>query len=94
MTQASFDSDDEFDGDDDYSDSGEAGYHPEADDAGVFWCPACGAEIYGDSPRCSKCGEYVTPGARGASGKPWWVWAGLLAIALGLAGAFIAAAFR
>ena len=86
MTKRTFDSDDDFDSD-------EPEYHPEPD-AGVFWCPSCGAEMYGDSTRCPTCGDYVTPGARGASGRPWWVWAGLLALGVGVAGALIAAALR
>lgn len=48
------------------------------DDAGILWCPNCGAEMYGDSTRCAACGDYVTPGARPS--KPWWIWAGLIAI--------------
>ncbi|HVE42000.1 MAG TPA: hypothetical protein VNM14_19045 [Planctomycetota bacterium] len=94
MTKGTFESNDEFDEDDDYTDSEEPEYHAEADDPGVFWCPACGAEMYGDSTRCPKCGDYVTPGARGASGRPWWIWIGLIAIGLGLIAAFVAAARR
>ena len=52
-------------------------------------CPACGAEIYEDKPRCPVCGDYITLANAGPwSARPlWW-------IALGLLGAvaFIAAA--
>ncbi len=81
MTKGSFDSDEEE-------------YSSEADDAGLFWCPACGAGMYGDSTRCPTCGDYVTPGARSASGRPGWIWVGLIAIGLGLIAAFVAAARR
>ena len=35
-------------------------------------CPACGAEIYDDSPRCPVCGEYIfaTAGRR----RRWPLW--------------------
>ena len=94
MSKRTSEADDEFEEDDDYGESDASEYHPEADDPGVFWCPSCGAEMYGDSTRCPKCGDYVTPGARRASGKSWWIWAGLIAIGLGLLAAFVAAARR
>ena len=81
--------DDEEDGDsfEDYTPE----YHPEADEAGEFWCPKCGAEMYGDSTRCATCGDYVTPGARPS--MPWWIWLGILFVGVGLL-AGLAAAFR
>ena len=94
MTKGTFESDDEFDGDGDDDAPGEPEYSPEAEDAGVFRCPSCGGEMYGDSTRCPKCGDYVTPGLRSASGTPWWIWAGLVAIGLGLIGALLAAALH
>jgi hypothetical protein len=75
------------------TDSGddEPEYHPEADDAGVFWCPKCGSEMYGDSTRCPKCGDYVTPGARpSGSSMPRWMWAALILAGLGLLAGLIA----
>ncbi|MBI3856999.1 MAG: hypothetical protein HY293_15030 [Planctomycetes bacterium] len=68
-------------GDGDFDD-GVPEYHPEADDAGVFRCPNCHAEMYGDSPRCPSCGDYVTPGARAS--LPWWIWIALILVGLGL----------
>ena len=94
MTKGTFESDDEFDGDDDFSEPGEPEYSSEADDAGVFWCPSCGGEMYGDATRCPKCGDYVSPGPKSASGMPWWIWAGLAALGLGLIGALLAASLR
>src|SRR5689334_13523766 len=44
----------EGDGDDDgFEDDA---YRPEADDAGILWCPQCGSEMYGDATRCPSCG--------------------------------------
>jgi predicted RNA-binding Zn-ribbon protein involved in translation (DUF1610 family) len=61
------------DEEEDYSGAGE--YSPESQDAGTFKCPKCSAEIYGDSPRCPSCGDYVTPGNRStAAALPRWVW--------------------
>jgi len=57
------------------------------DDAGTFPCPNCGGDIYDDSPRCPKCGDYVTPGSK--SRLPWWIWAGLVLVGLGLLGGFV-----
>jgi len=37
-------------------------------------CPACGAEIYDDSPRCPVCGEYVLTSVSYSPGPvPLWV---------------------
>jgi hypothetical protein len=74
--------------DDDEEDfGGDAEYHPEAEDAGTFKCPACSTEIYGDSPRCPSCGDYVTPGARsGAKSMPRWVWVVTVVMILALVG--------
>ncbi len=85
MAKGRFDSDDDFD---------EPSYSPEADDAGILWCPSCGAEMYGDATRCPTCGDFVTPGSRGRSGTPWWIWAGLLALGLSLLAGLVAAARR
>ena len=80
--------------DEDFEDDGEAEYHPEADDPGIFWCPSCGSEMYGDSTRCPKCGDYVTPGSRPSSGAmPWWMWAIMILVGLALV-AGLAASFR
>ncbi len=35
-------------------------------------CPACGAEIYDDSPQCPVCGEYILSGA--AASHRWPIW--------------------
>ena len=35
-------------------------------------CPACGAEIYDDSPQCPVCGEYIV--ARAGASHRWPLW--------------------
>jgi hypothetical protein len=73
------------------SDEDEPEYHPEADDPGVFWCPKCGSEMYGDSTRCPKCGDYVKPVTRpSASSMPRWMWAALILAGLGLLAGLLA----
>ncbi len=69
----------------------ESEYLPEEHDAGVFWCPKCGAEMYGDATRCPRCENYVTPGARTSTPTSWWIWVGLLLIGLALLGGLLAA---
>ena len=88
------DSSDGFDEDDESFENYEPEYHPEADDPGVFWCPKCGAEMYGDSSRCPKCGDYVKPGAKPSTPTPWWVWAGIIIIGVALLGGLLAAFAR
>jgi len=63
----------------------------EPDESGVVECPACGADVYEDSPRCPVCGEYLLPGSRSGSalaGKPVWyvglAIAGIVAVILTL----------
>lgn len=85
------DSDGDVDDEDDSFDSLPPDYPSEADDAGVFWCPKCGVEMYGDASRCPSCGDYVTPGARPSTSTPWWIWAGILLISLALLGGLLAA---
>jgi hypothetical protein len=36
-------------------------------------CPACGADIYDDSPRCPVCGEYIFPGSGSTHRWPIWM---------------------
>jgi predicted RNA-binding Zn-ribbon protein involved in translation (DUF1610 family) len=79
---------------DDADDEDPSEYAPEADDAGVFWCPKCGAEMYGDAGRCPSCGDDVTPGARPSSAMPGWVWAGLVLIGLAMLAGLIASFVR
>ena len=80
------------DGDEDDSfESYEPEVHPEADDPGIFWCPKCGSEMYGDSSRCARCGDYVTPGARPRTPTPWWIWAGIALVVAALLGGLLAA---
>lgn len=45
-------------------------------------CPACGADVYEDSPRCPICGEYITHSRSSTwAGRPvWYVLLGLLGI--------------
>lgn len=60
------DSDGDFDADSAVSDADSAA------DATVP-CPACGAEMFEDSPRCPACGEYVPADGSQASSRPLWV---------------------
>jgi hypothetical protein len=83
----------ESEGDDDEFEGGEPEYHPEADDPGVFWCPHCGSEMYGDSMRCPKCGDYVTPGRLPSGSMPWWMWLLLILVGIGML-AGIVSSFR
>jgi uncharacterized paraquat-inducible protein A len=81
----------ESDGDAEFEDDAEPEYHPESEEAGEFWCPQCGSEMYGDATRCPKCGDYVTPGARPLSGRMTGLaWALIVLIVLGLLGGLIA----
>ena len=69
-------------------------FRPESGDAGVFWCPHCGSEMYGDADRCPSCGDYVTPGHRHASQPmPWWIWAIVALVALAMLAGLIASFF-
>ena len=36
-------------------------------------CPACGAEIYDDSPQCPACGEYIFATAGATHRWPLWL---------------------
>ena len=80
--------------DEDPSEADSPDYSPEADDPGVFWCPKCGSEMFGDAGRCPTCGDYVTPGARPSSRTPAWIWAGLVLIGLAMLAGLIAAFHR
>jgi predicted nucleic acid-binding Zn ribbon protein len=84
----------DFEEEDDYSAPEDFEYHPVADDPGVFWCPKCGAEMYGDASLCSKCGDYVKPGARPRAAAPWWIWVGLVLIVLLMLGGLVASILR
>jgi hypothetical protein len=35
--------------------------------------PACGADIYDDSPQCPVCGEYIFPGSGSTHRWPLWL---------------------
>ncbi len=77
----------DFEEEDDDASAGDFEYHPEADDPGVFWCPKCSAEMYGDSNLCASCDNYVKPGLKPSTPTPWWIWAGAgIIILLMLAG--------
>ena len=76
---------DDDEGDDYDAGDGDIEYHPEADDAGTFKCPKCGAEIYGGTARCPSCGDYVTPGSRStAASMPRWMWVAIVLVVLAL----------
>ena len=70
--------DEPYDDYDDYDDTYDEG--DSFDEASeTVTCPACGATIYEDTPRCPICGEYITFSTRPFSGKPiWWTVLGLL----------------
>ncbi len=36
-------------------------------------CPHCGASIYDDAERCSRCGFYLSREEVGPRRQPWWV---------------------
>lgn len=55
--------------DDDWDDVGD----DDDGDDDVLSCPACGADMYADSPRCPRCGEYVSATEAWSSGRPVWV---------------------
>lgn len=57
------------------------------DDAGVFWCPKCGSEMYGDSTRCPSCGDDVTPGTRP---MPLWMWIAVIVVGLAMLAGLVA----
>lgn len=84
----------EFEDDEDPLEIDAPEYAPEADDAGVFWCPKCGAEMFGDAGRCPTCGDDVTPGARPSSPTPRWIWAGLVLVGLAMLAGLIASIAR
>ncbi len=88
--KGTLDSEGDFEDDEESFESTEPEYHPEADDPGIFWCPKCGVEMYGDATRCPKCGDFVTPGVRPSTRTPWWIWAGLLLVGLTLLGGLLA----
>jgi len=92
--KGTLESEGEFADDEEPSDVDLPDYAPEADDPGVFWCPSCGSEMFGDVGRCPTCGDYVTPGARPSSHTPGWVWAGLVLIGLAMLAGLIAAVLR
>jgi len=92
--KGSLDSEGEFGEDDDSFEGFEPEYQAEAEDPGVFWCPKCDAEMYGDSTRCPKCGDFVTPGLRPSTPTPWWIWAGGLVMGITLLAGWVAAFLR
>jgi len=48
--------------------------HDDTDDSDpTLPCPACGAAMFEDSPRCPSCGEYVTPGGSTVASRPAWI---------------------
>ena len=59
MSKRTFESEGDYEEDGDSFESYEAEYHPEADDPGVFWCPKCGAEMFGDSTRCARSSAWA-----------------------------------
>jgi hypothetical protein len=78
----------------DFEEEGDRDFHPESGDAGVFWCPRCGSEMYGDADRCPTCGDYVTPGPRHASQPmPWWIWAIVALVAVAMLAGLVASFF-
>ncbi|MDA1015395.1 MAG: hypothetical protein O3A00_13205 [Planctomycetota bacterium] len=74
----------------DDDDWGVGGRDDDGSDA-IISCPACGADVYEDSPACPACGEYIVddnefatrhPGATGfwADRPAWWIWLGFLGV--------------
>jgi hypothetical protein len=60
--------------------------YPDPDDydedaAVTLPCPACGAQVDEQSPRCPHCGNYITHDASIWSGRSiWWIALGVLGI--------------
>ena len=44
-------------------------------------CPACGADVYDDSPQCPYCGVYIFTTSGTTYNWPWW-WVLVAAAAL------------
>ena len=72
-------------GDDEYDDDDERDQYDDSSETIV--CPACGADVYEDSPRCPTCGNYITPSTSPLSGRPQWY---VLLALVGVAAAIVA----
>lgn len=60
----------------------------DSDDEPTIPCPACGYEIYEDTPRCPECGHYLEADGQAGGRKPVWILVTALvclAVALGWA---------
>ncbi len=42
------------------------------DESETIPCPACGTEVYEDSPQCPVCGEYIFGSTSSTHRWPWW----------------------
>jgi len=55
------------------------------DEAEELSCPACGAMVVEDTPKCPHCGEWITPiEAGGAFSKRWWLVVAILLMLLAM----------
>jgi hypothetical protein len=43
-------------------------------------CPYCGEEIYEDTVRCARCGNYLSQEDAPPRRHPWWIAIGALAV--------------
>ena len=60
----------------------------DSDDEPTIPCPACGCEIYEDTPRCPECGHYLGAEEQAGGRTPVWILVTALvclAVALGWA---------
>jgi uncharacterized paraquat-inducible protein A len=48
------------------------------DDDATVPCPYCGQEMYEDSPRCPRCGQYISAEDAPQRHMPWWIILGVV----------------
>ena len=49
------------------------------DEDNTIDCPYCRASVYADTPRCPKCGNYISREDSQPARKPWWILLGAAA---------------
>lgn len=76
----------EDDWDDESFDDSAGEFYPEDEDDGpdTIACPACGASMYDDSPRCPACGEYPSREEFHVKKPTWILLTGILCLLIAL----------